>query len=159
MKIVVWLKCVTWSSTLTDCRSFHSSIVCARSTMHSGTLKHQTMFLNLLKQLLYFLLFFQLFYLTCNHKHVLVYSRIWMTVSFKFNIPEAVLVMVFFCLTFYIVNLLINFSEKFLFLVLPWLLRSDRVWRTCHSRRQRRPEFCRKFRCTEPEDLIWKLLI
>jgi len=64
--------------------------------MHSGTLKHQTMFLNLLKQLLYFLLFFQLFYLSCNHKHVLVYYGIWMTVSFKFNIPEAVLVMGFF---------------------------------------------------------------
>ena len=46
----------TWSSTLTEQRSFHSSIVCAKSTMHNGTLCKQSV------SILYYLIIDQLCY-------------------------------------------------------------------------------------------------
>ena len=46
----------TWSSTLTEQRSFHSSIVCAKSTMHNGTLCKQSV------SILYYLIIDQLRY-------------------------------------------------------------------------------------------------
>ena len=46
----------TWSSTLTEQRSFHSSMVCAKSTMHNGTLCKQSV------SILYYLIIDQLRY-------------------------------------------------------------------------------------------------